>query len=1120
FSFCFSSSLTNPTASPIFFPLSPLPFVFPQLRLEPRCRLLPLSTLPPYGQLLPSRHLLLQTRLLLFHLPLHHHQFPPPPPLQIPIAIKKSSIDNMNLYVYVLEARDLPVKDAFVVKLRVGKRKSKTRVLRNTANPVWNEEFIFPIHAHDDENLLVSVFTHHDGAGLFGAGSGDLVGRVSVPVGSVAGEPNQTLPPTWFSLESPSAGKHVHLDSGKILLSMCVNDETHDSPSKHFLSSDEDVKELETHLGSGHGTHCSKAQHHKISGGKKLMKAIAHSLEKVFSKHEEEGSPSPRPDHESSEDCTDDEHHPSAVTFEEGLYMMDSMEEKQDMPDNLQGGVLIDQKYLLSSGELNRFLFEPGSQFRKNLAELQGTQDVEEGPWTWKSVGLTRTVTYIKAATKLVKAVRATEEQSYVRVHGPEFAVRVSVITPDVPYGNTFSVELLYKMLPGPKLSLEEESSCQLIISWGVTFHHSTMMKGVIEGGVKQGLKDSFDQFENLLGQHLKVMDSASSLSDKEHMLASLGAEHESDWELAWQYFCNFTVVSTFVMVLYVLVHILLCEPSKVQGLELYGLDLPDSFGQLVSCAILFIQVERVYNMAAHFIGTRLHRGSDHGIKAQGDGWVLTVALIEGTNLASIGSTGLCDPYAVLTCNGRTRTSSIKLQTSDPQWNDILEFDAMDEPPSVLDVEVFDFDGPFDQATSLGHTEINFLKHTATELADIWVSLEGKLAQSSQSKLHLRIFLDNNNGVETIKDYLTKMEREVGKKLNLRSPHKNSAFQKLFGLPPEEFLISDFTCQLKRKIPLQFSVQGKLFLSARILGFYANLFGHKTKFFFLWEDIDDIQVLPPTLSSVGSPMLLIVLRKDKGVEARHWAKSQDEQGRLEFCFQSFGSFGLASRTITALWRTRTLTPEQKAQIAEEQELGHEGDRPVMVEDSIPIMDVFEDTKMSKIYSEELPICIKELMEMFEGGKMEHRIMGKSGLLNYATTPWETMKPGVQERHVSYKFNRQVSIFEGEVSCTQQRSTMADGSGEGWTVNEVMVLHDVPFSDHFHVNLRYQIEKSGLAHNACKCDVYVGITWLKATKFQQRITSNITDKFSQRMREIFELVEREILFGIQHDSPPL
>lgn len=64
--------------------------------------------------------------------------------------------------------------------------------------------------------------------------------------------------------------------------------------------------------------------------------------------------------------------------------------------------------------------------------------------------------------------------------------------------------------------------------------------------------------------------------------------------------------------------------------------------------------------------------GSDHGVKAQGDGWVLTVALIEGSNLASTNPIELPDgpdPYAVFTCNGKTRTSSVKLQTLNPQWN-------------------------------------------------------------------------------------------------------------------------------------------------------------------------------------------------------------------------------------------------------------------------------------------------------------------------------------------------------------------------------------------------------------------------------------------------------------------
>ncbi|KAJ8765866.1 hypothetical protein K2173_020382 [Erythroxylum novogranatense] len=87
----------------------------------------------------------------------------------------------------------------------------------------------------------------------------------------------------------------------------------------------------------------------------------------------------------------------------------------------------------------------------------------------------------------------------------------------------------------------------------------------------------------------------------------------------------------------------------------------------------------------------------------------------------------------------------------------------MDEPPSMLDVEVYDFDGPFSEATSLGHVEINFLKSNVSDLADVWVPLQEKLSQACQSKLHLRIFLKNTKGGSVVKDYLSKLEEEVGK---------------------------------------------------------------------------------------------------------------------------------------------------------------------------------------------------------------------------------------------------------------------------------------------------------------------------------------------------------------------
>lgn len=66
--------------------------------------------------------------------------------------------------------------------------------------------------------------------------------------------------------------------------------------------------------------------------------------------------------------------------------------------------------------------------------------------------------------------------------------------------------------------------------------------------------------------------------------------------------------------------------------------------------------------------------GSDHGVKAQGDGWLLTVALIEGNNLAAVDSSGFSHPNVAVTGSGKTRTSSVKFQKLDPKWNGELSF--------------------------------------------------------------------------------------------------------------------------------------------------------------------------------------------------------------------------------------------------------------------------------------------------------------------------------------------------------------------------------------------------------------------------------------------------------------
>lgn len=68
----------------------------------------------------------------------------------------------------------------------------------------------------------------------------------------------------------------------------------------------------------------------------------------------------------------------------------------------------------------------------------------------------------------------------------------------------------------------------------------------------------------------------------------------------------------------------------------------------------------------------------------------------------------------------------------------------------------------------------------------------------------------------------------------------------------------------------------------------------------------------------------------------------------------FLSTVLYNRIIMASWRTRTLSPDQKAEIVEEQQ--DQDERPITPEEVGSIMEA-GDARMSKIYTAELPISV-------------------------------------------------------------------------------------------------------------------------------------------------------------------
>ncbi|CAL9122364.1 unnamed protein product, partial [Musa textilis] len=262
---------------------------------------------------------------------------------------------------------------------------------------------------------------------------------------------------------------------------------------------------------------------------------------------------------------------------------------------------------------------------------------------------------------------------------------------------------------------------------------------------------------------------------------------------------------------------------------------------------------------------------------------------------------------------------------------------------------------------------------------------------------------------------------------------------------------------------------------------------------------EEMFFLSPSLTTVGSPALVVTLN------ARRGAKIVDEEGRLKFQFQSFASFDKASRTIMALWGSKSRAGEQHAKVDEDQV------DPVLCCDKRGNSDSIlssEDFDLLKAYSLELPLDVDVLVEVFDGGCLEKKIMAKVGYLNYRVTRWEATKLDCYRRSVDYKFNSHMCVFGGEV-CSNRTI-----DGDEWMVDEAMTIHNVSLEDHFRVprnscsTCLLMFERRPVVFWASKCDVWIGVEWIKSTKLQKRIIKNVCEKLAERSKDILELVEKE------------
>ncbi|KAH7437168.1 hypothetical protein KP509_05G059600 [Ceratopteris richardii] len=122
----------------------------------------------------------------------------------------------------------------------------------------------------------------------------------------------------------------------------------------------------------------------------------------------------------------------------------------------------------------------------------------------------------------------------------------------------------------------------------------------------------------------------------------------------------------------------------------------------------------------------------------------LKVELVEGRDVAKADIWGESDPYALIYIRrkqGCIWTSSTKMNTSCPVWNEIHTFDVEDLESQSLTIRLYDYD-KFSNDDFIGIGQISLGKLEPNTEEDIWVDLVQDLKKKEdqiKAKVHLRV---------------------------------------------------------------------------------------------------------------------------------------------------------------------------------------------------------------------------------------------------------------------------------------------------------------------------------------------------------------------------------------------
>ncbi|XP_064986805.1 BAG-associated GRAM protein 1-like isoform X1 [Musa acuminata AAA Group] len=464
--------------------------------------------------------------------------------------------------------------------------------------------------------------------------------------------------------------------------------------------------------------------------------------------------------------------------------------------------------------------------------------------------------------------------------------------------------------------------------------------------------------------------------------------------------------------------------------------------------------------------------------------YLVKLELLAAKNLIGANLDGTSDSYAIISCGGQTRYSSMIPSSRDPLWGEEFNF-FVDKLPIQICITFYDWD-VVRKSTVLGSLVVS-VEESYTGAS--WYTLDSTLAEVC---LHISSFKLPAVFSRSFSSFII---ADARRRLSSEIHHKPGPLQTIFKLPSDEVICHSYSCALERS----FLYHGRMYVSAWHICFHSNVFSKQMK---VVIPFGDIYVIKRSQHACINPAITIILQMGSGGHGVPPLKGPD--GRVRYKFASFWN---RNHSIRALWHTIKL---YRARLDAEKERMQSALRACS-------SSVYNDTKQIKSIKGNIaktkrlqafinekalfcsvndifPCTAKQFFTLLlsDDSKFIEEFLAAKNDTNISSGKWQIADDydGLV-RELTFRSPCHSPLCPPDTAVTEWQHAVLSSDKATLVYETVQQAHDVPFGSCFEIHTRWTLKTT--TQSSCSMDIRIGVNFKKWCILQSRIRSGATDE---------------------------